>query len=272
MRRYIFTLLLLSLELFASERLVFGAISTVEPELMQQHLSPAMKYIEKVTGKKVVFQTGYDYDDTIEKFAKGQFDIGYIGPVPYIKAKRIDPESLNILARLKNAQSKPFQSVIITRKNSTLNTLEDIDQHTFAFGSPQSTLSYYVPMDMLIRTGSISRLQSYNFLGRHDKVAQYVIMGKYDLGAVKNSVAQVYSKYIKVVQKSAALPDFLMVSSSKLDKDTSKKIQDALLSLENKDILKAFKSSAVGFESAKDSDYNELRDVVKRVEEYVKSR
>ena len=45
-----------------------------------------MKEIEKACGKKLVFKTGYDYSDTINKFADGTFDIGIIGPAPYIKA------------------------------------------------------------------------------------------------------------------------------------------------------------------------------------------
>jgi len=262
--------LLITANLFASQKLIFGAISTIEPELMKEHLSPIMKYIENATGKKVVFKTGYNYDNTIEKFANQEFDIGYIGPAPYVKAKKINPNAINILAKVKNSKKQPFQSVIISKRGSSISNLEDINNHSFAFGSPSSTLSYYVPMDILIRSNTIDKIKKYNFLGRHDKVAQYVIMGRYDVGAVKNSIAQKYSKYIQVIKRSEPLSDFVMVSSSSLDPELSKKIKNALLTLKDKKVLKSLKKSAIGFEMANDSDYDSLRTIIKNVEAYKK--
>jgi phosphonate transport system substrate-binding protein len=270
MKALISILLLTTLNLMSSDKLVFGAISTVEPELMKKHLTPFMDYIQKTTGKKVVFKTGYNYQDTIEKLAKQEFDFGYIGPAPYIKAKDINPDSINILAKLKNSPDSPFNSVIISKKGSNIKTLENLNGKNFAFGSPRSTLSYYVPMDILIKSNIVNNLKQYNFLGRHDKVAQYVIMGRYSAGAVKNSIAKMYSKYIQVVKTSKPLSDFVIVSSSSLDKKVSKKIKDALLKLKDKKILSSLKGSAIGFEEARDSDYDDLREIINRVESYKK--
>ncbi len=268
MKSIMFTLIILLSNLVASDKLIFGAISTVEPDLMEQQLLPLMSYLEKATGKKVEFQTGYNYTDTINKFANGTFDIGYIGPAPYIKAKQINPDSINIIAGLINVKDKPFQSVIISKKDSSISKLNDIKNHRFAFGSPQSTLSYYIPMDMLIESNVIQKIQRYDFLGRHDKVAQYVIMGKYDAGAVKKSIADKYSKYIQVVATSKPFADFMIVANSSVDKKIVKKIENALLNLKDKKILKSLKSSAVGFEKRYDSDYDDLRVIMKNVESY----
>ena len=130
---------------------------------------------------------------------------------------------------------------------------------------PRSTLSYYVPMDILIDSQTIKHIKTYNFLGRHDRVAQYVIMGRYSAGAVKNSIAQKYSKYIQVVKRSKPLADFVMVSSSSLDKKVSKKIKDALLKLKDEKILSSLKGSAIWFEEARDSDYDDLKEIINRV-------
>lgn len=268
MKSILFTLLLLISNLVASDKLIFGAISTVEPDLMKQKLLPLITYIEKATGKKVVFQTGYNYIDTINKFANGTFDIGYIGPAPYVKTKQINPKSINIIAGLVNEKNKPFQSVIISKKGSSISKLSDIKNHRFAFGSPQSTLSYYVPMNMLIESKVINKIRRYDFLGRHDKVAQYVIMGKYDAGAVKKSIADKYSKYIQIVARSKPFADFIIVANSSVNKETVKKIEKALLTLKDKKILKSLKGSAIGFEKRYDRDYNDLRKVIQSVENY----
>ena len=268
MKLIIFVLILLISQTIASDKLIFGAISTIEPDLMKKKLSPVMKYLEKATGKKIEFQTGYNYNDTINKFADGTFDIGLIGPAPYVKTKTINPDSINIIAGLKNAPGKPFQSVIISKKGSSILKLSDIKNHRFAFGSPQSTLSYFVPMDMLINAKVIKKIKRYDFLGRHDKVAQYVIMGKYDVGAVKKSVADKYSKYIQIVESSKPLADFMIVSSSSLDQKLVNKIKNALLSLKDIKTLSLLKKSIVGFEERQDSDYDDLREIILNVRTY----
>ena len=267
MKVLIFSLIILLSQVVASDKLVFGAISTIEPELMKKKLFPIMNYLEKATGKKIEFQTGYNYTDTINKFADGTFDIGYIGPAPYIKTKTINPDSINIIAGLKDKEKEPFQSVIISKKGSSILKLSDIKNHRFAFGSPESTLSYFVPMDMLIKVNVIKSIERYDFLGRHDKVAQYVIMGKYDAGAVKKSVADKYSKYLQIIAKSKPLADFMIVANSSLDKQLAKQIKDSLLSLKDTKILHSLKKSAIGFEERKDSNYDDLRIIIKNVEE-----
>jgi len=260
--------LILIFQLGASDKLIFGAISTVEPELMKQRLLPIITYLETVTGKSIEFQTGYNYTDTINKFADGTFDFGYIGPSPYIKTKKINNNAIKIIVGLKNSPNSPFQSVIISKKGSQFIKLKDIKYHNFAFGSPESTLSYFIPKDILIKTGILNELKRYDFLGRHDKVAQYVIMGRYDAGAVKKSVAQKYSKYLQVIAKSKSFPDFLIVANSSLDKLLVKQIKDALLELKDYKILKSLKKSAIGFIERKDSDYDELRVIMQNVSKY----
>ena len=227
-----------------------------------------MRKIEKATGKKLVFQTGYDYADTINKFADGTFDIGYIGPAPYVKVQNINPNALTILAGVKNSKNKPFRSVIISKKGSKFIKYSDLKNTKFAFGSPNSTLSYYVPRYMLENSNTMRKIKRYNFLGRHDKVAQYVIMGKFAAGAVKQSIANKYSKYLQVIATSEAMPGFIIVANKKLDKKTTLKIKKLLLNLKDISALKKLKKSAVGFEEREDKDYDNLRKMMKRVESY----
>lgn len=267
MKKIILIFMLLLIPLIASDKLIFGSISIIEPHLMKKKLAPFIEYLEKMTGKKIEFRSGYDYGDSIEKFANGTFDIGLIGPSPYTKVKKINPNSINIVAGLKNKKQNSFKSVIISKKGSPILTIKDLDEKNFAFGSPESTLSYYLPMNLLIKQGAIGKLKSYDFLGRHDRVAQYVIMGKYDAGAVKKSIADKYSKYVQVITESQAIPDFMIVANSKLDKEIFLKIQDALYKLTDPIVYKSFKANFAGFEPRKDSDYDKLRVMMQEIDD-----
>jgi len=268
MKVLILTLILLISHLLASDKLIFGAISTVEPKLMEKKLTPLMKKIQKTTGKKVVFQTGYDYTDTINKFTDGTFDIGYIGPVPYVKAQNINPNALVILAGIKNSKNSPFRSVIFSKKGSKYLSYKDLKNTSFAFGSPNSTLSYYIPRYMLNQSGTMKEIKKYHFLGRHDRVAQYVIIGKFAAGAIKQSIANKYAKYIQVIDTSEAINGFMIVANKKLDKKTRLKIKKMLLNLRDISVLRKIKKTAIGFEKREDKDYDKLRKIMKNIETY----
>ncbi|MBN2816154.1 MAG: phosphate/phosphite/phosphonate ABC transporter substrate-binding protein [Campylobacterales bacterium] len=266
----IFLVFSLCKSLTAHDTLTFGVISTVEVHLMEKKLTPLIKYLEKKTNKKIVFQSGYNYQDTINKFADGTFDIGFIGPSPYIKVKKKQPNALIILAKLENIDNNSFRSVIISKKGSSIRSLSDLSNKSFAFGSPNSTLSYYVPMKMLIDEDKLKSLEKYNFLGRHDKVAQYVIIGKYDAGAIKKSVADKYVDYLQNIATSEVYPDFLIVANSKVEQEITTKIQEALLELRDVRVLKEIKTSAIGFQKTNEDEYKELELVMKKVDDYMK--
>jgi len=232
---------------------------------MQKKMAPLIAYLEKRTGREIRFATGYDYSDTIRKFVDGTFNLGYIGPAPYIETNEKRPGFLVIAAGLQSEAHDAFRSVIVSRKDSDITGLEALKGKRFAFGSPHSTLSYYVPMEMLIRSGMAERLERYDFLGRHDRVAEYVIMGKYDAGAIKHSVANKFAPYLQVVAMSEAFPDFLIVCNTHMPSELRETITRALLELKDPEVLHAIKKSAVGFISRSPEDYEALHDVMKHV-------
>jgi len=242
-----------------------GYLSTENSEILQQKLSPFVAYLEAKTGLKVQLSAGHDYQDAIDKISEESFDIAFLGPVPYIKAKEKNP-ALEIVATLNNAHSEDFESVIFVKEGSPVTSLQELKGKTFAFGSKESTLSYYVPMYLLKQENVDTALKRFDFLGRHDRVAQYVIMGKYDAGSIKNSVARKYAPYIRVIKRSKQYENFLFVASSHLDKTLFEKIRHAILSLKDTTILQGFDNKASGFTLKEDKDYDALRKLVHEVE------
>lgn len=265
MLQYFFILLLSSHLLLASQAEIrLGLISVENNELMIQKLQPFVNYLEKTLEKKVTIKTGYDYANSIEQITKGDVDISYLGPVPYVKAKMMNPD-IRIIASLDNCLKDSFQSVIVVKKDSPIKKLSDLKNKKFAFGSPNSTLSYYVPRYMLAKENILGSLKRYDFLGRHDRVAQYIIMGKYDAGAIKTSVAQEYKEYLDIIAHSPSYEDFAIVASSQMDATLFKKIQNALLSIDNPVILNAFKKGLCGFKKSDDANYDEIRQIMHNV-------
>ena len=244
----------------------FGAITTVKSEIVKHHFQPLLDYLEKKTGERFVFVSGRNYDDTIDKFTDGTFDMGYIGPSPYVVATKKSPGALKIIAGVENNFTPFFRAVIVVRKDSPLHSLNELKGKRFAFGSPRSTLSFYLPYYMLDEAGVIETLAHYDFLGRHDIVVKNVIMGRYDAGGVKMSVAQRYHAYVKELMVSEPVTDFAIVVHRKMDPALAAKIQSALFRLKDPAILQSIKKDMTGFGPRKDSDYNRLREIMKSVD------
>ncbi len=244
----------------------FGAITTVDPKIVQKRFEPLLRYLDQVTGEHFVFATGRNYDDTIEKFVNGDFDLGYIGPSPYVTASRKAPGALRIIAGVESHFTPYFEAMIVAAKNAPLHRLEDLAGKTFAFGSRRSTLSFYLPYYMLMQAGVLDKLKRFVFLGRHDAVAKSVIMGMVDAGGIKRSVEETYRRHLKVLAISEPVVDFAIVVHKSMDPKLARKIRQALLTLKDPKILTSIKKDMTGFGPRKDSDYDRLRKIMRIVD------
>jgi phosphonate transport system substrate-binding protein len=253
----------------AKDQLVFGAIAVGKVSEVRESLTPFLQYLESEVGVKIGFETGKDYLDTIEKFRSGYFDFGYIGPSPYVLATQGEsgPSMFQIIAGLETMGQPYFHAAIIAAKNNeAVNSLEDLKGKKFAFGSRQSTLSCYMPCKMLIDAGVLDSLAAYEFLGKHDKVVRDVSMGSFDAGAVKEDVATKSQDKIKIIGKSQPVYDFLLVAHKNMDTAQVEKIRAAVLKLKDPVILKSIHSDVTGFVETKDSNYDNLRTIMKEVD------
>jgi len=257
----------LTISLF-SETLSFGAISPVDKRIMKNKLTPLIQYISKAISKDLKFETGFDYADTIEQFKDGHYDFGFIGSSPFILASQNTKNKLKIIVGLNNKNNGNFHSAIVVRKDSPITKLSDLKGKTFAFGSPKSTLSYFMPMNLLQKHSLAKYLDRYDFLGKHDTVAKYVIMGKYDAGGIKASIAKKYSDYLRVIECTKDVPDFVIVASAKIPNKMVEKIRKALLEPKAQKLAKYIKSSATGFRPRKYSDYQKLQEIMISVNTY----
>lgn len=274
MKKILFSLLALFLipaAAPADERpLVFGAIAVKKASQVRKSLDPLIRYLADEMEREIVFETGKDYPDTIAKFRSGHFDLGYIGPSPYVLATAgAEPsEVFRLVGGLETGGEPYYYTVIIAAAgNGAIENLDDINGKAFGFGSRQSTLSCYVPCKMLMDRGVFDTLNDYRFLGRHDKVVQYVAGGMVDAGGIKEAVALRYPDKIKIVGKSEPIYDFLLVAHHSMDEESFQRLQRAALSLKDPEVLGAIKPGVTGFIETRDENYENLRAMMQAVDE-----
>jgi len=172
-----------------------------------------------------------------------------------------------ILARqLINGQPL-FQGKIFARRDSPVDSLQELQGKRFAFGDSASTMSHLVPRYMLIQAGvGTEKLSGHQFLDSHDNVAMGVLSGDFDAGAVKEAVFYKYqSRGLKALATTPSIPEHLFVARSDLATATITALRQALVGMdvseEGRRALASIKKTITALEPAEDADYDVLRDI-----------
>ena len=240
--------------------------------LIHKRFTPLAEHLGKKVGQPVIIKVAQDYRDHIENIGKNEVHIALMGPVTYVKMVKeygLKP----ILACLETNKKTFFQGVIITRKNSPIKSISDIEGKRFAFGDPNSTMSYIIPRFMLLEAGiPLKKLGSHSFLKNHCNVALGVLIGDYDAGAVKEEVFNRYKERgLKTIARTPLTPEHIFVASNNLSAKTVQTLREALYNLKNetngKEILSAIKQGLTGMVPYEDANYKNLRKIMQTLEE-----
>lgn len=227
---------------------------------------PLKDYLEVELGMKVELFVAADYVGVIEAMNSGQLDIAYYGPLTYVLAKEKTGAIPLVKAEVKG--SATYHSVIITRKDSGVESFEDLKGKVFAFGDPASTSSHLMPNAMLRQNGinpdeDLEKV----FTGGHDAVALTVFNGQAAAGGLnENNYKKLIEKgmidedQLTVLIKSEAIPEYPWAARKDLDKELIGKLIEAFVKIEDEAILKP--QLATGFVPAEDSDYDVIRSLV----------
>lgn len=250
----------------AQQALVFGVHPFKAPDELAKMFRPLIDHLQKETGRSISFRSAKDYDAALAALVAGEIHITYMGPSLFTIAAEKHPGKIQLIGTAAKGGKPTFKGVIIAKEGSAINSLADLKGKKFAFGDRESTLSCYIPADMLMQAGVFDGLQ-YKFLGSHDNVAKAVSMGVFDAGGLQPGVAEKYvGKGVKIIAESAPVYEHVLVVSSGVDVETTKKIQAAVLNLKDPAVLDPIMKGMSGFVATKPSDYDNLRAIMKKVD------
>lgn len=252
--------------------LVLGVHPFKPPSKLVEAFTPLADYLSGKLGQPVSVRITRDYQAHIDAAGRDELDIAYLGPVAYVKL-RDTYGARPLLARQQIGNSPVFHGKIFVRQDSRIRTLADLKGKRFAFGESHSTMSHLVPRYMLWQAGiTMDRLASHKFLGDHFNVALGVLAGDYDAGAAKEDVYyQHEARGLRAIATSAPMSDHVFVASSKLTQELVHKLRAALLQLDRDPkgaaILQSVTKGVTALVPVKDSDYDTLRAVLKKLRE-----
>jgi phosphonate transport system substrate-binding protein len=251
---------------------IFGIHPYLTAKELLERFTPLINYLSDQLNKPVVLRVAKTYRNHIEQVGKNQVDIAYLGPAPYVKLVEKYGHQ-HLLAKIEVAGESTFRGVIIVSKNSQMTTLSDLQGKGFAFGSPNSTMSHFVPRFVLWQAGiTLDHLSHYQFIKSHENVVLGVLLGEFEAGAIKKDIFNRYAQQdIKVLTWTPPITVHLFVATHRFPQEHVEKLQELLLNLnqhpQGKTILTSIKKSITGLRKVKDQDYNELRYILSTVEE-----
>ena len=217
------------------------------------------------------------FSEHIKMVERGEIDISFTNPFVYITMAQFGSEAF---ARVVEPDGgADFQGqVIIRADNPIITSLEDCRGKRLIAVDPDSAGGFLYPMGLFYDHGiTKSDFMEISFAsgsgGRQEAVVLAVYAGAYDVGTIRKGTLDIVRDkidlhQIRVLAESRPYPGWLYSVRKGFDRQRLALIASALLDLDSsrqpdREILAA--AGMVGVIGAKDSDYEPIRDLVRRL-------
>ena len=233
----------------------FTAIPDQDTARLQERFGRIADYLSEQLKVTVRYIPVKSYAASVQAFKNNEVQLAWFGGLSGVKARLSVPGSVAIA---QGAEDPDFITYFIANTGTGLAFAETfpagISGKTFTFGSKGSTSGrlmpeYFIrqhfakaPRDVFKRVG---------FSGDHSKTLALVQSGSYEVGALNYKVwhkeveaGKVDPAKVQVIWRTPTYPDYNWTIRGDVDKTYgagfTKKVQQALLGLEDAAILKAF--------------------------------
>lgn len=238
-----------------------------------RQLASLANWLQQRTGLPIRVHVTPRGGRVVDELCAGEVDFAAVGTVSYLQANR--GCGARILVRGRNAQGEDtYRAAIVVHADSALQSLVDLQGYTFAFGAPNSTQGHLIPRLMLQQAGlTLEDLAAHTFNESHMATASAVTSGRYDAGALQDTLAHDLAArgLVRILALSDPYPASGIIAGPDVPAKTVAMVQEALLALEpagaDADALYHWERSEMprGFVLAHDEDYADLRRIAREI-------
>lgn len=257
---------------------VFTAIPDQDETQLRKRFGKVAKYLSTSLGVTVKYVPVKSYAAAVTAFRNNQVQLAWFGGLSGVRARELVKGSRAI------AQGKKdpfFETYFIAHKSTGLKPSKafpkGIAGRTFTFGSKGSTSGRLMP-EFHIRAafGKLPKkvFKKVGFSGNHSRTVALVQSGAYEVGAVNYKVwnrevksGKIDLSKVTLIWKTPPYPDYQWTMRGDVNKQFGKgfgkKVQGALLTMNDPDLLKSFPRD--GFIAAQNSDYAPIKETAKKL-------
>jgi phosphonate transport system substrate-binding protein len=238
-----------------------------------EKMEPLRLYLERKLGMPVEITVTSDYSGVIEAMRSKHVEMAYLGPFSYVLAAKVANAEAMLGGIREATGDTSYNSIIVTRVDTGIETIEDLKGHSFAFLDPASTSGYLVPMNMLKGAGidPETDFSEVVFAGSHAAVQLAVANGQVDAGAdsIPSYDMMVERGLIdpekqKIIWVSEPIPPSPISVRADIPQELKDRIRAAFLDPEAAKIVHA-EGKYSGYAEVSDSDYDGLRDIAENL-------
>jgi phosphonate transport system substrate-binding protein len=241
-----------------SAGLTFTAIPDQDTSRLQERFGKIASYLSDQLGIPVTYAPVKSYSASVQAFKNNEVQLAWFGGLSGVQARLSVPDSVAIA---QGAEDPEFITYFIANASTGLSLSKDfpsgIEGKTFTFGSKGSTSGRLMPEYFIRQHFSKSPREVFSrvgFSGDHSKTLALVQSGSYEVGAMNFQVWQkeveagkVDLEKVQVIWHTPSYPDYQWTIRGDVDQTFGdgfiKKVQQALISLKDDEILKAFPRS-----------------------------
>lgn len=253
------------------DSLLIGVFPRRNAVLTMEMFKPMADYLSEKTGKKIQVVTAKNFPTFWENVMQGQYDIVHYNQLHYLESKA--KKGYQVIVQNEEFGARKIRSVLVVRKDSGINSVEDLKGKTIVFGGGKKAfVSYAVNVVVLNRAGLNKDDYVTKFAKNPPNAAIAIFLKQGDAAGIGNVVLKlpvlkkrgVDVSQLKTISVSEALPHLPWAVNKSLGKVMRDKIQAALLSLNNspagKKILK--KAALTGIHKATHENYQYSRQLI----------
>ena len=229
--------------------------------------APVVDHLETALGLEVEPFVGTDYTATIITARNGDLDIVWLGPKSYVTAREQGADMEPVVKWInEDTGIAGYNSMLITHKDTGINTIEDAKGHTFAFNDPESTSGFLVPTVYFLEQGidPESYFSDVYFAGSHEATALAVANNNVDLASNNNETlprlfetGKVSEGDIRIIWESPLIPTDPISVQNSLPDSFHTAVREAFLKFNDPGALDALQIE--GWIPAEDGDYQVIR-------------
>lgn len=258
---------------------------------MQAKAKPFAEYLTEKLGRPVNVTLATDYSTIVEAMASGKVDIGIMPPAAYLQAREQKAATAILTSQLgafdattglpiEGQLSPTFKAEILVRKDSGLNTLEDLRGKNIVTLQPNSASGYIYPVAEM-RNAGIDPLTDSNLTIVNDIPSEItaVLNGQQDAAFVFEGARVVFGgkfegydlfEDLKVLYLSEGnIPNDAIAVNTEMDADLRNKIKDVFLNMSNDEAgLEAMSMwSHKGYIEVDESNYDTIAEYAEKAAE-----
>ncbi|NIY75055.1 phosphate/phosphite/phosphonate ABC transporter substrate-binding protein [Thalassospira sp. HF15] len=232
--------------------LSFGVVPQQSASRLARIWLPILEKLSQKSGYNIKFATAKDIPTFEACLAHGAYDIAYMNPYHYVVFS--DVSGYRAIGR---QQDHRLRGLLVTRKDSPIETLDDLDGQEVAFPSPAAFGASVIPRAEIAARGiTISE----NYVNSHDSVYMAVANGLTVAGGgVKRTwktIPDTIRDQLRVFYQTDPYSPHAFAVQASLTEDQAATLGNALTALDA-DTLSPL--GMKGIEAAIDTDWDDIR-------------